>query len=282
MRLRMSPRVPPQIPAFSVLASYRHSPADTLNQSALTREGINTNVESLEFILLLQAWCLTSPTHQAAALFSHQTSASISCLYCSLLLGLELCLEPSESTGHGSNTLWRPCPHPCPGGCSLFLLFPVAGRGIVPNVLICRNHDATDLSDTANCTIGSAALLLRKFPSPGPSGPGFLQHFLVANGSTPHCGAHPSYNSPSSPDTVYSYATGPLPWPSPNRESCYKNERAEFLGLPDIFSDPGKQQETGGGCLLPHRVHIKKYSHYSIHLHHFWGATKCNFKNPMT
>ena len=80
LRLRMSTRVPPQIPAFSVLASYRHSPADTQNQSAPTRKGINTNVESLEFILLLQAWCLTLPEHQATALFSHQTSASISCL----------------------------------------------------------------------------------------------------------------------------------------------------------------------------------------------------------
>lgn len=62
LRRRTSTRVPPQIPAFSVLASYRHSLADALNQSALTRKGINTNVESLEFILLLQAWCLTSPS----------------------------------------------------------------------------------------------------------------------------------------------------------------------------------------------------------------------------
>ena len=164
----------------------------------------------------------------------------------------------------------------------MFLLFPVAGGGIIPNVLIRRSHDVADLPDTANCTIGSAALPLRKFPSPGPSGPTFLQHFIVANGSTPDRGAHPSYNSPSSPDTAYSYATGHLPWPSPSRESCYKNQCAESLGLPDIFSDPGKQHETGGGCLLPHRVYIKKYSHYSMHPHHFWGATKCNFKTPMT
>lgn len=31
-------------PAFPVLGSYRHSPAQTLIQSALTREGINTSV----------------------------------------------------------------------------------------------------------------------------------------------------------------------------------------------------------------------------------------------
>lgn len=67
----------------------------------------------------------------------------------------------------------------------MFLRFPVAGRGIIPNVLIRRSHGVTDLSDTANYTIGSAALLLRKLPSPGPSGPRFLQHFLMANGSTP-------------------------------------------------------------------------------------------------
>lgn len=282
LRQRTSTRVPPQIPAFSVLASYRHSLANTLNQSALTRKGINTNVKSLEFILLLRAWCLTSPSTRMQLCSLTKLQPQFPAQYSSLLLGLELCLEPSQSTGQGSNTLWWPCPYPSPGGCSLFLLFPVAGGGIIPNVLIRRSHDVADLPDTANCTIGSAALLLRKFPSPGPSGPTFLQHFLVANGSTPDRGAHPSYNSPSSPDTAYSYATGHLPWPSPSRESCYKNQCAESLGLPDIFSDPGKQHETGGGCLLPHRVHIKKYSHYSMHPHHFWGATKCNFKTPMT
>lgn len=46
---------------------------------------------------------------------------------------------------------------PLPGGCSLFLLFQVAGRGSIPNVLTLRSHDAAALSDTANGTVGSEA-----------------------------------------------------------------------------------------------------------------------------
>lgn len=107
-------------------------------------------------------------------------------------------------------------------------------------------------------------------PALGPSGPRFLQHFLLACASIPDRWAHPSYNSSSSPDTVYSCATRHLPWPSPNRESCYENQPAETLGLPDTVSDSGKQQETEGSWLLPHQgVCSKKESHCSLCLKHF-------------
>lgn len=154
LRLRMSTRVPPQIPAFSVLASYKHSPPNTLNQSAPTRKGLTPMESHQEFILLLQAWCVwLSLNTSCSSVLSPNFSLNF-------LLSIPVyCWVWSFAWNHHSPLGRDPIPCgvlaliPPPGGCSLFLLFPVAGRGIIPNVLIRRNRSVADLSDTANCTI---------------------------------------------------------------------------------------------------------------------------------
>ena len=171
--LRMSTRVPPLIPPSWPLPSQSWPVIDTV----LPRLWFNQPWPGKGLTPVCRVWnsscCCRpgiwwAPSTRLQPCSLTRLQPQFPAYYSSLLLGLELCLEPSQPIGKGSNTLRHPCPYPSPGGCSLFLLFPVAGRGTIPNVFILRSHDVADLSDTANCTTGSGALQLRKFPSPGP------------------------------------------------------------------------------------------------------------------